>query len=202
MKKKIGLILCGVLVICCFFGCRKTYNLNEYTEYEVIEDKVDANLNVKKSLYDRIKEGSIITYKGVVLSTERGYDENGNTIYFYKIQPIYKGSNLKHTVERYSGFSKGLMVLSPFEEVNKDILKFHDYLKRGDVVNVKGRKVKCGEYYKSEEYIGENEENYKWNYIKAEEIEFIGNADEILENNNDDDDDDNNDDDDYYDDDL
>ena len=34
VKKIISLILCGVLIICCFIGCEKTYNLNEYTKDE------------------------------------------------------------------------------------------------------------------------------------------------------------------------
>ncbi|MDY3778147.1 MAG: hypothetical protein SOZ53_04745, partial [Candidatus Onthovivens sp.] len=84
MKKTISLILCGVLIICCFIGCEKTYNLNEYTKDEIIPDG-----------YIEIKEGSIITYKGVVTSFKIGYEENGDKVYFYKIEPIYKGSNSK-----------------------------------------------------------------------------------------------------------
>ena len=161
MKKKIGLILCGILVICCFFGCKKTYNLNKYTEDEVVPNK-----------FIEIEEGSIIKYKGVVTSFEIGYDILGDEVYFYEIQPIYKGSNLKYAYE--SG--DGLLVLSPLEEVNEDYSKFHDYLESGDIVNIKGRKVEDGKYYTSEEPIGEDRERYTWRYIKAEEIEVIGNV--------------------------
>ena len=159
MKKKIGLILCGILVICCFFGCRKTYNLNEYTEDEFIPDK-----------YIEIKEGSIIEYKGVVTSFETGYNATGNETYFYRIQPIYKGSNSKYASESFSG----LIVLSPLEEVNKDFLNFMDYLEIGDIVNIKGKKCEDGKYYTSKE----PEESDTWRYIKAEEIEVIGNVDD------------------------
>ena len=164
MKKKIGLILCGILVICCFFGCRKTYNLNEYKEDEFTSDK-----------YDKIKEGSIIKYKGVVGFFETGYDKNGNEVYFYRIQPIYKGSNSKYA-KNTSETGKGLVVLIPIEEINKDFANFIDYLERGDIVNIKGRKVEDGKYYTSKEFIGENKEDYIWKYIKAEEIEVIGNV--------------------------
>ena len=108
MKKKIGLILCGILVICCFFGCRKTYNFNEYTEGEIARDEFNDG-EFTKCLFSRIKEGSIIKYKGVVNAIDIGYDKNGNTIYFYKIQPIYKGSNLTYASEGYYG----LLVLIP-----------------------------------------------------------------------------------------
>ena len=177
MKKKIGLILCGVLVICYFFGCRKTYNLNEYTEDEFIELRIDDNGEYIKPLFAKIKEGSTITYKGVVNSTEAGYDKNGNRVYFYVIKPIYKGSNLKYTSED----DEGLMVLSPLEKVNTDYIDFCEYLEIGDVVNVKGRKVEREEYYTSNEYVGKNEEYYKYDYIKAEKIEFIENVDKPLE---------------------
>ena len=174
MKKKIGLILCGILVICCFFGCRKTYNLNEYTKDEFIDLRIDDDGKFIKPLFVKIKEGSIIKYKGVVNSFDTGYDENGNEVYFYRIQPIYKGSNLKYASESCGG----LMVLSPLREVNRDILNFYDYLEEGDVVSIKGRKVQYGEYYSSKAFVGKNEESYRWSYIEAEEIEFIGNVDE------------------------
>ena len=174
MKRFLGLLLCGILVLGCLVGCVKTYNLNEYTENETIQPKIDANGKVTKPLFNRIKEGSVIVYEGVVNSSEIGYDKNGDKVYFYRIQPIYKGSNLKYASESCGG----LMVLSPLKEVNRDILNFYDYLEEGDVVSIKGRKVENGEYYTSERYIGENEEYCRWRYIEAEEIEFIGNIDE------------------------
>ena len=157
MKKTISLILCGVLIICCFIGCEKTYNLNEYTKDEIIPDG-----------YIEIKEGSIITYKGVVTSFKIGYEKNGDKVYFYKIEPIYKGSNSKYASESFSG----LIVLSPLEEVNEDFLNFINYLEIGDIVNVKGRKCEDGKYHTFKE----PEENNMWRYIKAEEIEVIGNV--------------------------
>ena len=166
MKKTISLILCGVLIICCFIGCEKTYNLNEYTKDEIIPDG-----------YIEIKEGSIIKYKGVVNSLDTGYDENGNEVYFYRIEPIFKGSNLKYASEGYVG----LAVLSPLEEVNRDYSNFHNYLEKGDVVSIKGRKVERGKYYTSKEYVGENEGVYKFDYIEAEKIEVIGNVNKLLE---------------------
>ena len=166
MKKKIGLILCGVLVICCFFGCRKTYNLNKYTEDEVVPNK-----------FIEIEEGSIIKYKGVVTSFEIGYNILGDEVYFYEIQPIYKGSNLKYAYE--SG--DGLIVLSPLEEVNRNVLNFNNYLEMGDIVNIKGRKGQYGKYCMSEEFIDKIEEYQKFNYIDAEEIEVIGNVNKLLD---------------------
>ena len=157
MKKTISLILCGVLIICCFISCEKTYNLNEYTKDEIIPDG-----------YIEIKEGSIITYKGVVTSFKIGYEENGDKVYFYKIEPIYKGSNSKYASESFSE----LIVLSPLEEVNEDFLNFINYLEIGDIVNVKGRKCEDGKYHTSKE----PEESNTWRYIKAEEIEVIGNV--------------------------
>ena len=177
MKKKIGLILCGVLVICCFFGCRKTYNLNKYTENEVIDLRIDDNGKFIKPLFAKIKEGSIIKYKGVVNSFDTGYDENGNEVYFYRIQLIYKGSNLKYASEGYVG----LAVLSPLEEVNRYYSNFHNYLEKGDIVSIKGRKVERGKYYTYKEYVGENEGVYKFDYIEAEKIEVIGNVNKLLE---------------------
>ena len=47
-----------------------------------------------------------------------------------------------------------------------------DYLEIGDIVNVKGRKCEDGKYYTSKE----PEESNTWRYIKAEEIEVIGNV--------------------------
>ena len=174
MKKIISLILCSVMVVGCLVGCEKTYNLNEYTEKETIQPEINSNGKVIKPLFNRIEEGSIIVYEGVVNSLEIGYDENGDKVYFYRIQPIYKGSNLKYTSESCGG----LMVLSPLREVNRDILNFYDYLEEGDVVSIKGRKVQYGEYYSSKAFVGKNEESYRWSYIEAEEIEFIGNVDE------------------------
>lgn len=174
MKKIISLILCSVLVIGCLIGCGKTYNLNEYTEKETIQPEINSNGKVTKPLFNRIKEGSIIAYEGVINSLEIGYDKNGDEVYFYRIQPIYKGSNLKYA----SGSSGGLMVLSPLREVNRDISNFYDYLEMGDIVSIKGRKVENGEYYTSKGFVGKNEESYRWSYIEAEEIEFIGNIDE------------------------
>ena len=176
MKKKIGLILCGILVICCFFGCRKTYNFNEYTEGEIARDEFNDG-EFTKCLFSRIKEGSIIKYKGVVNAIDIGYDKNGNTIYFYKIQPIYKGSNLTYASEGYYG----LLVLSPLEEVNRNVLNFNNYLEMGDIVNIKGRKGQYGKYCMSEEFIGKIEEYQKFNYIDAEEIEVIGNVNKLLD---------------------
>ena len=177
MKKKIGLILYGILIICCFFGCRKTYNLNKYTENEVIDLRIDDDGKFIKPLFAKIKEGSIIKYKGVVNSFDTGYDENGNEVYFYRIQPIYKGSNLKYASEGYIG----LAVLSPLEEVNRDYSNFHNYLEKGDIVSIKGRKVERGKYYTSKEYVGENKGVYKFDYIEAEKIEVIGNVNKLLE---------------------
>ena len=170
----LGLFLCSVLVVGYLVGCKKPYNLNEYTEIQTIHPKINSNGKVTKPLFNRIKEGSIIEYEGVVSSSEIGYDEKGNEVYFYRIQPICKGSNLKYASESYGG----LMVLSPLREVNRDILNFHDYLERGDIVNIKGRKVENGEYYTSKLLVGKNEECYKWDYIEAEQIEFIGHVDE------------------------
>ena len=174
MKKILGILLCGILVLGCLVSCGKIYNLNEYTEIETIQPKIDTNGKVTKPLFNRIKEGSIILYEGVVNSLEIGYDEDGNEVYFYRIQPIYKGSNLKYASESCGG----LMVLSPLREVNRDILNFYDYLEEGDVVSIKGRKVQYGEYYSSKAFVGKNEESYRLSYIEAEEIEFIGNVDE------------------------
>ena len=89
-------------------------------------------------------------------------------MYFYKIEPIYKGSNSKYASESFSG----LIVLSPLEEVNEDFLNFINYLEIGDIVNVKGRKCEDGKYHTSKE----PEESNTWRYIKAEEIEVIGNV--------------------------
>lgn len=172
MKKTliIGTIL--ITISSTLISCNKSYNFNGYTESEVIQAKIDSNGKITKPLYSIIKDGSKIEYDGVVNFYDYGYDADGNKIYFYRIQPIYKGYN----VEYASSTSNGLLVLSPLEEVNRNIdYKFYDYLKEGDVVKVKGKMVKDGKYYTCEDNKGE--EAFRMDYIQLEEVEIISNLD-------------------------
>lgn len=172
MRKIISLLLMLVLSIGLFMECeKKSYNLNNFTEEEVTKTKVEPDGNTILPLFNKIENGSEVEFTGVVTSTEFGYTKKGNKVYFYRIQPVYKGTTLKYT----KSLSSGLIVLSPIYEVNNGSM-FSAYLDYGDVVSLKGYMVQSGKYYTSIQLIGDEHKSSRWSYIQAEDIEIIENS--------------------------
>lgn len=176
MNKKmiIGLVLVAILGTIIIIKCVNTsYNFNEYTESEVTTIRVKPDGTPIKNLYNKMKDGSKIKFTGVVTGFDYGYTEEGEEIFFYRIQPIYKGETLEYTKNTYGG----LLVLSPISDINNQTIYHEDYLGSGDVVRLEGYYVKCGEYYTCEQLIGDKSDSCKWNYIQMEEVEVLEKAD-------------------------
>lgn len=175
MNKKmiIGLVLVVILGAIIIIKCMSAYNFNEYTESEVATIRVKPDGTPIKNLYQKMKDGSKIKFTGVVTGFDYGYTEEGEEIFFYRIQPVYKGTTLEYT----KNSTNGLLVLSPISDVNNMTIYHEDYLGSGDVVRLEGYYVKRGEYYTSENLIGGKSDSYKWNYIQMEEVEVLEKAD-------------------------
>ena len=76
----------------------------------------------------------------------------------------------KKQVRKNIGF--GLAVLSPIKEV-QNYNSFNDYLKEGEVIELKGSYVNRGDYFTCEELAKENEYTARISYILIEEINII-----------------------------
>ena len=174
MNKKmiIGLVLV-VILGAVIIKCMNVYNFNEYTESEVATIRVKPDGTPIKNLYQKMKDGSKIKFTRVVTGFDYGYTEEGEEIFFYRIQPVYKGTTLEYTKKS----SNGLLVLSPITDVNNMTIYHDDYLDEGDVVRVEGYYVKRGEYYTCEQIIGDESDSCRWDYIQMKEVEVLEKVD-------------------------
>lgn len=171
MKKIFKYYIFSIIILFIFtlYSCTKTYNLNKYNSSTVINAKIDKNGKITKPLLSEVKTGEIITFTGVVTGFDIGYDKDLNPIYFYRITPIFKDYTLDYARENI-GF--GLAVLSPIKEV-QNYNSFDDYLKEGEVIELKGSYVNRGDYFTCEELAKENEYTARISYILIEEINII-----------------------------
>ena len=175
MNKKmiIGLALVVILGAIIITKCMSVYNFNEYSELEVTAVRIKPDGTLIKNLYQKMKDGSKIKFTGVVTGIDYGYTEEGEEIFFYRIQPVYKGTTLEYTKKS----SDGLLVLSPISDVNNMTIYHDDYLDMGDVVKIEGYYVKRGEYYTCEQLIGDKSDSCRWDYIQMKEVEVLEKVD-------------------------